>query len=377
MNICSISSLTILVAFLIASSGCKDRRGSLDKFFPKEHSSTHNLAEPLLRQTKGLGITPSEQQFFQPEILTKISPEMSVAPPPSPNFFDTTPPPPPVPAPPIPVDDLNGFVEYDGPIYSLCGNGVLNRVVNRIACPAFGPTPIFGVGPIASFLDPCVGFVYIEQCDDGNTFDNDGCSSVCLKECCGNGIVEEGEECDLGQNRGPVLPEISPPADFPIEGTSTTVVDAPDIFTQPYAACSRPDLVTDTANCSRHCQFIICGDGIVNGNEQCDDGNNLSCDGCFKCTLEKPGACPCNCCPEPGVAICNNICCKRNETCNATSNTCVCSNLSCNNICCKPNETCNSSNKCSCANALCPDGTCCAEGEICDTSNTCVASTKM
>ena len=40
-----------------------------------------------------------------------------------------------------------------------------------------------------------------EQCDDGNTVDGDGCSSTCqIEACCGNGILEPGEECDDGNN---------------------------------------------------------------------------------------------------------------------------------------------------------------------------------
>jgi cysteine-rich repeat protein len=39
-----------------------------------------------------------------------------------------------------------------------------------------------------------------EECDDGNTADEDGCSSECLDEFCGDGILQAllGEECDDG-----------------------------------------------------------------------------------------------------------------------------------------------------------------------------------
>ena len=37
-----------------------------------------------------------------------------------------------------------------------------------------------------------------EQCDDGNTTANDGCSATCTNEVCGNGLLEWNEQCDDG-----------------------------------------------------------------------------------------------------------------------------------------------------------------------------------
>ena len=37
-----------------------------------------------------------------------------------------------------------------------------------------------------------------EQCDDGNTDDDDGCLSNCVSATCGDGFVGPDEECDDG-----------------------------------------------------------------------------------------------------------------------------------------------------------------------------------
>ena len=69
---------------------------------------------------------------------------------------------------------------------------------------------------------------------------------------CGDGIVNNGEQCDDGSNNG-------------------------NVCTPPYnESCSY---------CTRSCQTEAvqggyCGDGIVNGQEQCDDGNNNNGDSC-------------------------------------------------------------------------------------------------
>ena len=40
------------------------------------------------------------------------------------------------------------------------------------------------------------GFIDVnEECDDGNTASEDGCSATCISEC-GNGDLNQNEECD-------------------------------------------------------------------------------------------------------------------------------------------------------------------------------------
>ena len=71
-----------------------------------------------------------------------------------------------------------------------------------------------------------------EQCDDGNTVDDDGCTNACLLPTCGDGIVQAGEECDDGD-------------------------------------------ADDGDDCTTTCLAPRCGDGFVRlGVEECDDANS-------------------------------------------------------------------------------------------------------
>src|SRR5262249_9279789 len=104
---------------------------------------------------------------------------------------------------------------------------------------------------------PCCGNGVVEageQCDDGNTNNNDGCSNNCrLISGCGDGVLQAGEECDAG----------------------------PANANTPEAPC-RPD-----------CALPHCADGIPDlaRGEQCDDGNTTSGDGCSsRCYIEPPSS---------------------------------------------------------------------------------------
>jgi cysteine-rich repeat protein len=83
-----------------------------------------------------------------------------------------------------------------------------------------------------------------EGCDDANLLSGDGCSEICQREICGNGILDPGEACD-------------PPG---------------------------------VAECSDTCRLAIqtCGNKQieVSSGEQCDDGNAIRGDGCRNCSFE-------------------------------------------------------------------------------------------
>jgi fibro-slime domain-containing protein len=137
-------------------------------------------------------------------------------------------------------------------------------------------------GPCVKAPDNVCGDGHIagnEQCDDGNTSSNDGCSSTCAVESgwncptagqpcvrnayCGNGIVDGKDQCDDGNN------------------TSNDGCSADCKLEQGWACVS-----TGTPPKSV-CHKTTCGDGVKEGFEQCDDGNLIPYDGCSaSCTIE-------------------------------------------------------------------------------------------
>ena len=122
---------------------------------------------------------------------------------------------------------LTGCVE---PRATICDNGM--------TCP--GGTKCALNQPACLINDCGDGILDVdkgEECDDGNVRNGDGCSSTCLWERCGNGVVDVDEECDDGNTLG-------------------------------------------GDGCGPNCTIERCGNGILDQGEICDDGNNISGDGC-------------------------------------------------------------------------------------------------
>jgi cysteine-rich repeat protein len=98
---------------------------------------------------------------------------------------------------------------------------------------------------------------WAEQCDDGNTNNNDACSNACRTPACGNGVREGSEQCDIGTNNG-----------------------------QSGSPC--------TSQCLNAGATSVCGNGLREGNEQCDDGNMSNTDTCSTtCTVIGGGSPAC------------------------------------------------------------------------------------
>jgi large repetitive protein len=126
-----------------------------------------------------------------------------------------------------------------------------------------------------------------EECDDGNTEDGDGCSSVCMDENaenCGNSALDPGEECDDGNTVSG-------------DGCSATCVS------EVTPACGNNILELgeecDDGNtaagdgCSATCTNEgDCGNSVVEAGEECDDGNTVAGDGCENdCTSTREITC--------------------------------------------------------------------------------------
>jgi len=134
-----------------------------------------------------------------------------------------------------------------------------------------------------------------EKCDDGNAEDGDGCTSTCQVEpgydcptlgepciasVCGNGKQEVGEKCDCGTD-----PDKLPDGCQAVNG----------LFYGDGKGCSKTctaeprclDSNGKTQACSSSC-----GDGNIDPDEECDDGDPDSGDGCSKdCKLEEGFTC--------------------------------------------------------------------------------------
>lgn len=107
-----------------------------------------------------------------------------------------------------------------------------------------------------------------EQCDDTNGEPGDGCTD-CHFEHCGNGVVDSGEQCDGAAGAGPY-------------------------------------------GCSADCYQIECGNGRADPGEGCDDGNQSDDDNCLSSDTD-PATCVPSSCGDgvrdgaaPGIEECDN-----------------------------------------------------------------------
>jgi cysteine-rich repeat protein len=130
-----------------------------------------------------------------------------------------------------------------------------------------------------------------EECDDGNNTSGDGCSSTCtLESVCGDGTVEGNEQCDDGNN----MDEDGCQGDCTLPSCGNEIVEVFEGCDPPGHACDGDSDGFLDGFCDTKCQCPTaptgCGDGILDSDEQCDDGNRTNGDGCrANCTEEVCG----------------------------------------------------------------------------------------
>jgi cysteine-rich repeat protein len=159
---------------------------------------------------------------------------------------------------------------------NLDGTGVEELVCSGLV-GAFAVALDTSVGSCGNCCGNSVLNTCTEQCDDGNTTPDDGCSATCQCEnTCGNGIVQKPcEQCDLG-------PDNCQPGECCSSGCASDC-EVTGRCTGSGACC------TFSADCppGEGC----CGNTIIEGNEQCDDGNTVEGDCCSSTCQNEPPPC--------------------------------------------------------------------------------------
>jgi cysteine-rich repeat protein len=201
-----------------------------------------------------------------------------------------------------------GDGKVNGSANEQCDNGSANA--NDADCTAGCQVNVCGDGH-----DDTVGPVHIEPCDLGSANGgSSGCSIGCTAPTCGNGIVDQGEQCDLGpanSNTGACLAncllarcgdgfvetgvEQCDPGSAGGSSCSPTTSSAPCRFEicgngilDPGEQCDNGSANGINGTCSTACKVQFCGDGIKNDGEACDTGgNSATCN--LNCTVPRCG----------------------------------------------------------------------------------------
>ena len=242
-----------------------------------------------------------------------------------------------------------------------------------------------------------------EECDDGNNVDGDGCTSTCQierPETCGDGAIDPEEECD-GNDLGDATCENQ--GDFVGGNLECTIYCTLDVSGCWTPLCNENGLCEpsngETAqNCPQDCISGSCGNGELDGDEECDPGaETAECD--VDCTFAicgdgylntaadeecDPGAETAECDVDCTFAICGDGYlntaadeeCDDGNTNDGDGCSGNCKQVICGNGELDPGEECDSAGETAscdedCTLALCGDGYLnSAAGEECDDGNT-------
>ena len=127
----------------------------------------------------------------------------------------------------------------------------------------------------------------LEDCDDQNTNNFDGCSNICTTPHCGNGVIEMTEACDDGNTvdgdgcSGPTTGASDPNCQF--EKCGDGIKNNGEFCDKGVGGVAK-----EAADCNIDCTEVKCSDLKVNATagEQCDDGNAIDTDSCLPVTCK-------------------------------------------------------------------------------------------
>ncbi len=232
------------------------------------------------------------------------------------------------------------------------------------SCPSSSPGGACGNGKLDAG----------EQCDDGNTRSNDGCSGRCTLEGfarCGDGILQNGELCDDGNSNDKDACSnacklgIGNPCQQ--DGECATDLCKDGVCT----ACTKGSQCQSGICQAGRC-LNLCGNARLDPGEVCDDGNQENNDACTNLCRKGNG----QSCTEP-VECDSNLC--TNNTCrscviNADCPSNLCQSGRCVDLCgngkVDAGETCDDGNRVdgdACSNACrLGNGSRCTEDQQCD-----------
>ena len=158
-----------------------------------------------------------------------------------------------------------------------CGDGLVNAAAGEV-CDA-GPDNSDAYSPAKRCNASCAGFA--AHCGDGTCQAADEDTNQCPTDCmavCGNGITEQGETCDDGNNGTPI--------DTGTCDKDCTAAMCGDSYVNTATEDCDDGNMSEVDACTNTCVAAKCGDGLVwEGTEDCDDGNQVDADECSNTCL--------------------------------------------------------------------------------------------
>lgn len=141
-----------------------------------------------------------------------------------------------------------------------------------------------------------------EQCDDSNTLDGDCCSSACQYDGAGTACTSDGNVCTDDECNGAGVCLNTNNTDPCSDGDPCTFDDtcAAGVCTSDPAcgngsvdgACGEECDPPDGLTCDATCQSLaVCGNGVIEPGEGCDDGNLVAGDCCDAICQAEVGPC--------------------------------------------------------------------------------------